>query len=62
MKTALQISFTEDGYVYLLNPKIIDSRNEWEAWDFGTKLPGAYRYRSFWEMMQEVYQRCFDEM
>ena len=62
MKTALQISFTEDGYVYLLNPKIIDSRNEWEAWDFGTKLPGAYRYRSFWEMIQEVYQRCFDEM
>lgn len=62
MKTALQISWEEDGYVYLLNPKIIDSRNEWEAWDFGSKLPGAYRYRSFWEMMQEVYQRCFDEI
>jgi len=60
MKTALQISFTQDGYVYLLNPQIIDSRNEWEAWDFGNKLPGAYRYRSFWDMMQKVYQRCFD--
>ncbi len=60
MKTALQISLDEDGYVYLLNPKIIDSRNEWEAWDFGSKLPGAYRYRSFWEMMQWVYKRCFD--
>ena len=60
MKTALQISLNEDGYVYLLNPLIIDSRNEWEAWDFGTKLPGAYRYRSFWDMMQELYKRCFD--
>ena len=60
MKTALQISFTEDDYVYLLNPKIIDSRNEWEAWDFGTKIAGAYRYRSFWDMMQAIYQRCFD--
>ena len=57
MKTALQISSTEDGDIYLLNPQIIDSRNEWEAWDFGNKNPGAYRYRSFWEMMQEVYKR-----
>ncbi|MDY6899785.1 MAG: SMI1/KNR4 family protein [Cyanobacteriota bacterium] len=60
MKTALQISSAEDGYVYLLNPQIIDSRNEWEAWDFGTKISGAYRYRSFWDMMQSVYKRCFD--
>ncbi|MEM7595089.1 MAG: SMI1/KNR4 family protein [Cyanobacteria bacterium P01_A01_bin.83] len=59
LKTALGISSTEDGYVYLLNPKIIDSRNEWEAWDFGNKNPGAYRYRSFWKMMQEVYKRSF---
>jgi hypothetical protein len=51
MKTALQISSTQDGYVYLLNPVIVDARNEWEAWDFGCKLPGAYRYRSFWDMM-----------
>ncbi|MDJ0593945.1 MAG: SMI1/KNR4 family protein [Pleurocapsa sp. MO_226.B13] len=59
LKTALQISSTEDGYVFLLNPKIIDSRNEWEAWDFGNKYPGAYRYRSFWEMMQKVYKSSF---
>lgn len=62
MKTVLQISNAEDGYVYLLNPQIIDSRNEWEAWDFGSKLPGAYRYRSFWDMMQSVYKRCFDQI
>ena len=30
MKTALQISWIKDGYVYLLNPQIIDSRNEWK--------------------------------
>ena len=55
MKTALQISSTEDGDVYLLNPLIIDRRNEWEAWDFGNKNPGAFRYRSFWEIMQKIY-------
>ncbi|MGB8700576.1 MAG: SMI1/KNR4 family protein, partial [Thermosynechococcaceae cyanobacterium] len=59
MKTALQISSAEDGYVYLLNPQVIDSRSEWEAWDFGNKYPGAYRYRSFWDMMQKVYERSF---
>jgi hypothetical protein len=60
MKTALQISSTEDGDVYLLNPLIIDRRNEWEAWDFGNKNPGAYRYRSFWEMMQAAYNKSFE--
>ncbi|NEO82849.1 MAG: SMI1/KNR4 family protein [Spirulina sp. SIO3F2] len=60
MKAALQLSSTEDGYVYLLNPKIIDNRNEWEAWDFGNKLPGAYRYRSFWEMMKEMHKEYVD--
>jgi SMI1 / KNR4 family (SUKH-1) len=60
MKTALQISSTEDGDVYLLNPIIIDPRNEWEAWDFGNKNPGAYRYRSFWDMMQNVYMKSFE--
>ena len=57
MKTALQISSTDDGDVYLLNPQIIDSRNEWEAWDFGNKNPGAYRYRSFWDMIQALYKK-----
>ena len=60
MKTALQISSTLDGWVYLLNPQVIDTRNEWEAWDFGTKISGANRYRSLWEMMQSVYQNYFD--
>jgi hypothetical protein len=57
MKTALQISSTRDGDVFLLNPKIKDTRNEWEAWDFGNKNSGAYRYQSFWDMMQELNRK-----
>lgn len=59
LKTALQISSTEDCFIYLLNPVIVDNRNEWEAWDVGSKYPGAYRYRSFWDMMQATYKRTF---
>lgn len=55
MKTSLQISPADEGYIYLLNPLIIDNRNEWESWDFGNKYPGAFRYRSFWDMMQKLY-------
>ncbi|MBE9114806.1 SMI1/KNR4 family protein [Lusitaniella coriacea LEGE 07157] len=61
LETALQISTDEDGYVYLLNPMVVDERGEWEAWDFGNKHPGAYRYRSFWEMMQATYNSAFGE-
>jgi hypothetical protein len=60
LKTALQISTDGDGYVYLLNPRVVDENGEWEAWDFGNTTPGAYRYRSFWDMMQAIYQRSFD--
>jgi hypothetical protein len=56
LRTALQISNYEDGYVYLLNPMIVDERGEWESWAFGTKILGAYRYPSFGDMMQQFYQ------
>lgn len=55
MQTALEISSDCDGYIYLLNPKVITADGEWEAWDFGSKLPGAYRYRSFRELMEYVF-------
>jgi SMI1 / KNR4 family (SUKH-1) len=61
MKTALQISIVYESDVYLLNPLIIDNRNEWEAWDFGTKYPGAVRYRSFWDMMQKLYKKAMKD-
>lgn len=52
LHSALQISSIEEGSVFLLNPKVVGERGEWEAWEFGTAIPGAYRYRSFWELMK----------
>lgn len=42
--------------LYLLNPRIVTAEGEWEAWFFAHWLPGANRYRSFWELMQGEYQ------
>jgi hypothetical protein len=47
VRYALQISSDVDGYTVLLNPLVVDQHGEWEAWDFGSKLPGAARHRSF---------------
>jgi hypothetical protein len=55
LQTALEISDMGDSAIYLLNPQIITPDGEWEAWFFGNWLPGADRYRSFWEMMQAEY-------
>jgi hypothetical protein len=41
------ISTTDDMRVLLINPARIDGDGEWEAWDFATWYPGAYRYPSF---------------
>jgi hypothetical protein len=41
------ISTTADERVLLLNPRRIHDAGEWEAWDFATWYPGAYRYPSF---------------
>ncbi|WP_035140782.1 SMI1/KNR4 family protein [Fischerella sp. PCC 9605] len=50
----LQISDTdgEPGRVWLLNPQVIFSDGEWEAWDFANYYPGAYRYHSFADLMK----------
>jgi hypothetical protein len=37
--------------VYLLNPRIVTPEGEWEAWFSAHWIPGAIRYRTFWEMM-----------
>ncbi|AFY44980.1 SMI1/KNR4 family protein [Nostoc sp. PCC 7107] len=50
LQTALQISDALDGEVILLNPQVTHN-NEWEAWLFSDHIPGAKRYRSFWEML-----------
>lgn len=56
MKSVLQISNCEDGNVYLLNPLIIDEREEWECFDFGANVSGGHRYRSFWDMINKFYR------
>ncbi|MHB1134096.1 MAG: SMI1/KNR4 family protein [Chloroflexota bacterium] len=52
LRTALAISAEGDSAIYLLNPQVVTPEGEWEAWFFANWLPGASRYRSFWEMMQ----------
>ena len=41
------VSTTADMRVLLINPGRLDAGSEWEAWDFATWYPGAYRYPSF---------------
>jgi hypothetical protein len=56
LNTALEISDVGDSAILLLNPKVITPDGEWEAWFFASWLPGANRYRSFWDLMQAHYE------
>jgi hypothetical protein len=60
LKDVIQISNTLEGDVLLLNPKVKFGQ-EWEAWHFGNKIPGAYRYKSFAQMMDAIFSRGYDE-
>ncbi len=55
LQTALEISSKDMGFIFLLNPQIVTSDGEWEAWfcSFSTTF-GIHRYRSFREMMEQV--------
>jgi SMI1 / KNR4 family (SUKH-1) len=54
LQNALEISSEDLCGIYLLNPQIITSNGEWEAW-YLTYMPlEVYRYRSFWEMMETL--------
>jgi hypothetical protein len=57
LPTALEIGELGDygSAIYLLNPQVVTSEGEWEAWLLATWLPGAARFRSFWELMQEEH-------
>ncbi|HEY3189173.1 MAG TPA: SMI1/KNR4 family protein [Solirubrobacteraceae bacterium] len=57
VRYVLQISGEIDGYTILLNPLVVDQHGEWEAWDFGSKLPGAARHRSFAALLAADAQR-----
>jgi hypothetical protein len=50
------ISDVADG-VLLLNPEVVSDDGEWEAWFFAAWLPGATRYRSFWDLMHGERER-----
>ena len=51
LKSTLAISEGIESAIYLLNPRVVSPRGEWEAWYFGNALPGAYRYHSFQALM-----------
>ncbi|GAA3692681.1 hypothetical protein GCM10022224_067850 [Nonomuraea antimicrobica] len=45
----LLIGYWDDGAA-LLNPHVSTAEGEWEAWYVAPWLPGANRYRSFWDL------------
>lgn len=58
LPNALEISSDSgDGDIFLLIPDVVFEDGEWEAWHFGNKLPGAFRYRSFYALMQKVLEQ-----
>jgi len=62
LRYALAIGTNVDGYVTLLDPLVVDADGEWEAWDFGTKLPGAQRYSSFAALLDADTRRWRDKL
>ncbi|MGW4469776.1 SMI1/KNR4 family protein [Nonomuraea sp. NPDC004354] len=44
-----------DEGAFLLNPHIMTPDGEWEAWFMASWLPGATRFRSFWDLMRDQY-------
>lgn len=62
LKTALAVSEGVEAAIYLLNPQVVTEHGEWEAWFFGINLPGANRYRSFWEMMKAERQHVIESL
>ena len=56
LQTALEISEDTGDGVCLLNPQVVFPDGEWEAWFFAHWIPGAHRYRSFWDLMQDERQ------
>ena len=55
LREVVQISDVGDAAVYLLNPQVVASDGEWEAWFLASWAAGVRRYRSFWDLMQAEY-------
>jgi hypothetical protein len=56
----VQVADLGDGIVLVLNPMEKSADGEWEAWFLSTRLAGAWRFRSFAELMQLVYAMDVD--
>lgn len=60
LQTALEIGEDSDEGILLLNSQVTFEDGEWEAWLFAYWLPGAQRYRSFRELMQDRHRNLLD--
>ena len=49
----LAVSGWGDSAIILLNPNVQTAEGEWEAWFFANWKPGAEKFESFWELMQD---------
>ena len=47
--------------ILLLNPEIIFQNGEWEVWFFAPWFPGAVRYQSFIESIQDIQKSILEE-
>lgn len=62
LQTALEIGGNSKQGLLLLNPQVTFEDGEWEAWYFAPWLPGAQRYRSFRELMQDKHKHILDSL
>ncbi|MEV4569458.1 hypothetical protein AB0K12_37330 [Nonomuraea sp. NPDC049419] len=53
----LLVGHWDEGWV-LLNPRVRTAEGEWEAWFHAPWLPGANRYRTFLELMEDEHRRA----
>lgn len=59
LSNTLEISAREryGSAVFLLDAGVVDPAGEWEAVYFAHWIPGSFRYRSLWDLMQWEYQQ-----
>jgi hypothetical protein len=56
----LEISSEGDASILLLNPEIVFPDGEWEALQLASWYPGAYRFRSFRELLENQRKSFLD--
>lgn len=60
MKHCIAVSGWGDSAIILLNPEV-KFDDEWEAWAFANWYPGAYRYKSFWDLVKSEFETSLEE-